>query len=388
MFGKRWPLFRLLGIPIYVDASWLIILGLLTLSLAGGFPGLLRHFYPEAAADLSPADYWLMGLIAALTFFACIVLHELGHATVARSRGMPIRGITLFLFGGVAEIGEEPPSAATELLVALAGPAVSLVLTVLFGVLAWVGWMGYAGGWSPPVVIVLAYLSIINGVVLAFNLVPAFPLDGGRVLRSILWGTTGNLRRATYWAALAGQAFSWVLIAWGCLQLLQGDVLGGIWMGLIGMFLNRAAQSSYQQVVIRQALQGEPVQRFMTPDPIVVPPSLDLQHLVEDYVYRFHRKSFPVQSNGHLEGYVETQALAQIPRNEWDRHTVAEVMQRDLRPLMIPPSADAMEALGKMQRNGVSRLLVTEGDRLVGILSLKDLLRFLNLKLELEEAEQ
>jgi predicted transcriptional regulator len=151
------------------------------------------------------------------------------------------------------------------------------------------------------------------------------------------------------------------------------------------MFLNRAAQSSYQQVLVRQALQGEPVRRFMNPDPIVVPPPLDLRHWVEDYVYRYHHKTFPVASNGHLEGFINTDVLAHIPRTEWDRHRVTEVMRHDLQPVSIAPDADALQALGKMQSAGVTSLLVTEGDHLSGIVSLKDLLRFLDDKIELND---
>src|SRR5579871_2627975 len=266
MFGHRWRLFRLAGIPIAVDASWLLILALLTLDFAYGFPDFLYQMFPEAREPLAPWQHWLMGLITALAFFVCIVLHELGHALVARARGMRIRGITLFLLGGVAEIGDEPPSAATEFLMAIAGPAVSLVLSVLFGVVAAAG---YRAGWPGPVVIVLASLAFINGIVLLFNLIPAFPLDGGRVFRSILWGASGNLHRATFWACLAGRVFAWVLIGWGIYLLLHGDWVGGVWSIFIGWFLMQTAQSSYQQVVMRDALRGEPVGRFMNPQPIV-----------------------------------------------------------------------------------------------------------------------
>jgi len=381
MFGMRWRLFRLLGIPVSVDLSWLIILALLTLSFAEGFPSILHDYFPGDTRQLPQADYWIMGLVTALAFFACIVLHEFGHALVARSPGMPINGITLFLFGGVSELGEEPRSAGTEFLMAVAGPLVSAVLAAVFWVVAVVG---YQGGWPHPVVIVLGYLATINAVVLIFNMVPAFPLDGGRVLRSILWAATGNVRRATRWASYAGQTFAWVLIALGVLQFFSHDWVGGIWSVLIGMFLNSAARSGYQQVLIQQALQGEPVRRFMNSKPIVVSPSLDLRHWVEDFVYRYHHRAFPVAANGRLEGVITTQALSQIPRGEWAEHTVSEVMTPDLREVSIAADADAMEALGKMQRTGASRLLVTDGDRLVGIVSLKDLQGFLNLKLELE----
>ncbi len=384
MFGKRWRLFRLLGIPVSVDASWLIILALLTLSFSTDYPYVLNRFYP-GAAKLPEYGYWIMGLLTALAFFACIVLHELGHAVTARRLGMKINGITLFLFGGVSELGGEPESAGTEFLMAVAGPAVSLVLAVAFALLAWAG---YRGGWWHPLVIVLGYLAAVNGLVLVFNLVPAFPLDGGRVLRSLLWAAMGNVRRATFWASMLGQGFAWLLMGLGVLEFFTGDWFDGVWLGLIGLFLNSAARGGYQQVLIRQALRGEPVRRFMNREPIVVPPSLDLRRWVEDYVYRYHRKMFPVASDGRLEGFINTQTLTDVPREEWDRRTVGDAMKRDVQAVAVPPDADALEALGKMQRTGASRLLVTEGDRLVGIVSLKDLLAFLNEKIELEGLER
>jgi Zn-dependent protease/CBS domain-containing protein len=388
MFGKRWRLFRLFGIPIGVDPSWLVILALLTWTMAGVFqnpPAPLDQLYPEAGLGLSGPGYLLMGLVAALAFFLCILLHEMGHALVARAIGMPIHGITLFLFGGVAELDGEPPSAGSEFAMAVAGPVVSFVLTIVFALVAWAG---HAAGWFPEAVVVLAYLAIINASVLVFNLVPAFPLDGGRVLRSILWAIMGQLRRATYWAALCGEGFAWLLILWGVINLFGGTVFGGIWLGLIGMFLLSAARSSYQQVVVRQTLAGEPVRRFMKTQPIVVSPDTSLRALVEDYVYRHHHKAFPVVDDGQLVGFVSTRTLSGYPRDEWDRHTVAEVMERNLRDLAISPDTDALKALEQMQRTGNSRLLVVEGNHLAGIISLKDLLRFLQMKLELEGEEK
>jgi CBS domain-containing protein len=264
---------------------------------------------------------------------------------------------------------------------AIAGPAVSVVLAIFFGILTL---LGLRAGWPAPIVAMAGYLAAINAMVLIFNLIPAFPLDGGRVLRSILWGLSGNLRSATYWASLAGQGFAWFLIAVGVLQLFQGNWLGGIWMGLIGLFLNSAAQGSYQQVVVRQALQGEPLRRILNDSPIAVAPTVDLQHWVDDYVYRFHHRSFPVVTDGHLEGLITTRALSQVPRHDWSQHTVSEVMSQDLEEITIPVSADALDALTKMQRTGASRLLVVDGDALVGLITLKDMLRLLNLRLELE----
>jgi CBS domain-containing protein len=264
---------------------------------------------------------------------------------------------------------------------AAAGPFVSAVLALAFWSLAQ---FGSNRSWSSEILVIAEYLAKINMVVLVFNLIPAFPLDGGRVFRSMLWGITGNLRRSTRWAALVGQGFAWLLIALGIVLFFGGNVVGGIWFGLIGMFVNNAARSSYQQVLLRQALAGEPVRRFMNTEPIVVAPTLDLRRWVEDYVYRFHRKTFPVATNGQLQGFVTTQALAQVPRSEWELHTIGEFMRQDLQAFTISPDADALDALSRMQRTGLSRLLVAEGNRLVGIVSLKDLLRFLQLKLELE----
>jgi Zn-dependent protease len=374
MFTARIRLIRLFGIPISVDISWLFILAVITWSLAEAI------FKPELP-DASEGERFLLGFVTALAFFLCIVLHEMGHALIARSRGIPIRGITLFLFGGVAELAAEPPSASSEFLMAIAGPLVSVFLSGVFFVLSL---LATGLGWATSLELIFRYLAWINLSLLVLNLLPAFPLDGGRVFRSILWGISGNLRRATRWAAAIGQGFAWLLIACGVVLIFKHDYFGGIWLGLIGMFLNNAARASYQQLVLQQALKGEPVSRFMNLQPIVVPPSLDLRSWVEDYVYRYHRKAFPVASNGHLEGYISTQALARFPRAEWDRHTVAEVMRQDLQAVTISPQTDALEALGRMQRTGASRLLVSNGTQLLGIVSLKDLLRFLNLKIELE----
>ena len=376
MFGHRFRLLRLAGIPVSLDASWLIILVLVTWTLI--------NLFQQTVPDLAAPSYLVMGLIAALAFFTCILLHELGHAVVARATGTPVRGINLFLFGGVSELEGEPSSAGREFVMAIAGPAVSAVLAVLFAILAGAGELA---GWAAPLVAVLGYLAWINLMLLVFNLIPAFPLDGGRVLRSMLWAITGSLQKATRWASALGQGFAWLLIAFGVLQFISGDVVQGLWMGLIGLFLNSAAQASYRQIVIRQALQGEPVARFMTVHPVTVPSTLDLRNFVEDYVYRFHRKTFPVVDDSGLVGIIQTSALADIPRQSWDSHTVAEVMNRDWQALSMPPDADAMTALEIMQRTGASRLLVVDSGRLQGIVSLKDLLRFLDLKLELDGGE-
>ena len=373
MFWTRWQLFRLLGIPIRIDASWLVIVALLTWTVA-------LQFQPELPETALPL-LWLWALVTALGFFLCIVLHELGHAVTARKLDIPINGITLFIFGGVAEMGGEPATPLREFLMAIAGPLVTVVLIGLFG-LFWL--LSAVFHWAKAPQLVCAYLTQINLLVLVFNLIPAFPLDGGRVLRSLLWGVSGNLRSATRRASMIGQGFAFFLIGIGLLNLFTGNVVGGIWFGLIGLFLNNAARSSYTTVLLREALTGEPVARFTNHNPIVVPPEITLREWVEDYVYRYHRKVFPVVQDGRLEGVISTQSLAGFPREQWSEHTVAEAMRRDLDALSITPHTDALHALARMQSTGVSRLLVVEDGRLIGIISLKDLLRFFHLKLELE----
>ncbi len=378
MFGTRWHLFRLRGIPIRVDASWLLILALLTWSLTMQFHA--------AAPALPVGQTWLLGLAAALAFFVCIVLHELGHALVARREGIPLSGITLFLFGGVAELEGEPESAGAEFFMAIAGPVVSAVLAGIF----WLcGFLATEYGESVGAMFLMS-LAWINLWVLVFNMIPAFPLDGGRVLRSILWAVTNNVRRATWWAALFGRAFALFLMGVGVLMMifLAGGFIGGMWMILIGLFLSSAATASYQQVVTQQVLRRVPISRLMNHEPIVVPPSLDLHQWVENYLYRYHHKVYPVGSDGVVDGVITTEALAHYPRSEWDHHTVAEAMDRDVGAISIPATADAYRALEQMQRSGSSRLLVTESGRLAGIVSLKDLLHFLELKVQLEPSEQ
>jgi Zn-dependent protease len=377
MFGNRWQILRVRGIPISVDLSWLLIVALLAWTLTGEF-----H---KRLPELSEPVVWAMGLIVTLAFFVCIVLHELGHAIVAQNTGIPLRGITLFMFGGVAQLEGEPNSASGEFFMAIAGPLVSAVLAGIFAVLAYIGEFA---GWGTALVLVLQTLFAVNITVLAFNLVPAFPLDGGRVLRSILWAITHSMRRATYWASLLGRGFAWLLIAAGLVMIFSGNFLNGIWLGLVGFFLANAASGSYRQIVIREALQGEPVSRFMNRQPIMVPPGIDLRQWVEDYVYRYHHKLFPVGISGHVNGVISTRALAGFPRSEWEVHTVSDAMERSIEGISIRTDTDAFASLELMQRTGFTRLLVMD-DRgeLVGIVSLKDLLRFLELKLELEPGE-
>lgn len=375
MFGKRFKLFKLLGFEVSIDFSWIIIAVLIAWSLSTGL-------FPFQVTDLSTGTYWAMGIIGAIGLFLSIIVHEFSHSLVARRGGVPMKGITLFIFGGVAEMGNEPSNARLEFKVAVVGPLTSIAIGLVFYGLYT---LGTRSGWSGPVNIVVGYLSFINFLLAGFNLIPAYPLDGGRILRSILWGWRNNLRWATRVSSQIGSVFGMILVALGVLRILAGNFIGGMWMGLIGLFISSAAKMSYQQLITRKALEGESVKRFMKTEPVTVPASLTIDRLVEDYIYRFHYKLFPVVDSKKLLGCVSTRDVKEIPRDEWEQRTVGQIASKCSSDNTISPDADAVEALSAMRRNNVSRLMVLEENRLLGIIALKDMLEFLSLKVELDE---
>ena len=377
MLEKRFTIFRLLGVDVKIHISWAIIALLIAWSLATGF-------FPSYYPNLSPAIHWWMGVGGALGLFVSIVIHELAHAVVAKKYGIRIRGITLFIFGGVAEMEEEPASAGAELRMAIAGPITSMVLGTGFYVLSVAGKELL---WPVLLTGVFYYLGWINWILALFNLVPAFPLDGGRVLRAYLWSRYGSLRKATRTASNIGSAFGTWMIVLGGFVVLRGNFIAGMWWFLIGLFLRGASQSSYQQVIIRKALEGEPIRRFMTPDPVVVPPSLSIEELVEDYIYKYHHELFPVMTDSKLLGCVLARQVKQFPRSQWAEHPVEELLAPSSTDNTIAADTDTVQVLALMQRTGHSRFMVVEGGRLAGVVTLKDLLAFLALKLDLESDE-
>lgn len=374
MFGYGIKLFTIFGFQIKLDMSWLILAALVTWSLAKG----LFPFYYQGFAN---STYWWMGVAGTLGLFASIVLHELAHSLVARNYGIPLKGITLFIFGGVAEMTEEPRTARSELLMAAAGPAMSIVLGgFLYG-----SHLMATGTWPAPIDGVVAYLGFINLLLAAFNLIPAFPLDGGRMLRSALWSWRGNLRWATRISSRIGSAFGILLMIVGVLRFVMGDFVGGIWMFLIGIFLRNVSQNSYQHLLVRNVLEGEPVRRFMHTDPVTVSPDITVRQLVDDYVYKHHFKVYPVVHGSQLVSCVSTREVQDVPRDQWERRRVRDVANSCSPDNTIRADDDAMKALSKMNRTGNSRLLVTDNGHLVGILALKDMLDFLSLKIDLED---
>lgn len=376
MFAKRVTLFHLFGFEVRVDASWLIIASLITWSLASSL-------FPQAFPGLTQSTYWGMGITGAVLLFASVVAHEFMHSWVARRSGMTIKGITLFLFGGVAEMHDEPPDPRAEFLMAVAGPLTSLLLGGVFYALTVA-----AGRLSAPVPLlgVLAYLWPINLALAAFNLVPAFPLDGGRVLRAALWRLTGKLRRSTRIAALIGSGFAFLLMGFALFSLWRGSLLNALWWFMIGLFLHHASQGSYRQLLVREYLEGEPVTLFLEQDPITVSYHISVEQLVDEYVYRRPDHLFPVLQEDVLVGCVSAAEIEKLPRDQWGSTTVKEISLPCTSENTIPVDADANEALGLMRRSGRKRLLVVDGGRLIGVVSLRDLLQRLSLQLRLRKS--
>jgi len=372
--GNHIKLFRLFGFEVGLDPSWFIIAALVAWSLAAGlFPMLYR--------GLTAATYWAMGIAGTLALFGSVIVHEFCHSWVARRQGMPMQGITLFLFGGVSRMSDEPPSASNEFWMSVAGPVSSLVLAaVMYGV--WI--LGTQALWPIPVLGVVGYLAWINFLLALFNLLPAFPLDGGRILRAALWGAKKDLAWATRVASGIGQGFAVLLIAWGLLNMFTGNVIGGLWPVLIGWFLFAAAKASYQQVLTRQALKGEPVSRFMQTDPVTVEPSMKVSNLVDDYILRYDFQMFPVIEQGRLQGCVTSGDVKKLSRESWPATEVQAIEHSCTPETVASPDEDAARALARMNQTGSTRLMVVDHDRLLGIVTLKDLLRFVSARLALE----
>ena len=373
MFGAQIRLFRLAGFNVNLDVSWIFIALLISWTLATGY---FPTFYP----DLDSATYWSMGIVGAMGLFLSIILHELSHSVVARRFDIPISGITLFIFGGVTQLEKEPPTPRAEFMMAIAGPIASYVLAGGFYL---VGAAALAAGLPETVSGVARYLALINLILATFNMVPAFPLDGGRVYRAWLWGRTGDMNEATRRASRVGQAFGLALIALGVFSLFSGNLIAGIWWGLIGLFLNTASRASYTQLQTHQLLKAEPVSRFMTANPLTVPAGITLRKLVDDHIYGSFHETFPVMEGDRLVGSIGVADLRDIERANWERLQVREVMH-PVSPLNSIRTTESGEAALKLMReSGNARLLVVQDAKLAGIVALRDIMRLIRLKEEL-----
>ena len=375
MGSRQFRLFSLFGFEVKLDLSWLLLALLISWSLGAGM-------FPTEYPGLSSRTYAWMGVIGALGVFFSIVFHEFSHSLVARQYGMQIKGITLFVFGGIAEMKGEPPSPKSEFLMAVAGPLASFLLAFIFSKIEAIALLR---GWPTPVVGVSNALAYINTVVAIFNLVPAFPLDGGRMLRAVLWHIRKDIHAATRISSQIGSVFGLVLIFLGVFAFIQGNIIGGMWWFLIGIFVRGAAQSSYQQLVLHEALQEQSVSHFMRRDPVTAPPSVTIRSFVEDYVYQHHFKMFPVVEKSKLLGSISINDIRKIPREEWDSVTVRDVMQPRSDDNTISADMETEELLTSMMHPGrQSRYMVVDDGQLVGVIALKDVLELVALKMEIE----
>ncbi|RCJ28437.1 peptidase [Nostoc minutum NIES-26] len=355
------------GFEIRIDLSWLLIFFLVLWTLSAGL-------FPEDYPGLANATYFVMGLVATLLFFASLLAHELSHSFVARAKGIPVEGITLFIFGGVSRTRMDAETPGDEFQIAGVGPLTSVVLAALFG-LIW--YVSKNTGWSVVVTGIASYLASINLVLAIFNMLPGFPLDGGRVFRSIIWKYTGDREKATKIASTGGKWLGYLLIALGFWQLFNSSVLSGLWFILIGWFLYNAAEASYEEVLLRTSLKGVRAQEIMTPYPETVSPNLTLQELVDKYFLSRRYQSFPVTQNSHPVGIVTLNQIKDIPREEWIYQTVRDIMIPTDNGVTARPEEQMSQVLQKMQNSGVRRVLVTQNGLLKGIITANDVASWL-----------
>ncbi|HUV05460.1 MAG TPA: site-2 protease family protein [Armatimonadota bacterium] len=364
---------RLLGVPINVDVSWLVIFALIVYTLA-------QFYFPQANPSFSTAMNWLAGVIAALLLFASVLLHELMHSYVAKRNGIGISGITLFIFGGVSRMKEEPSTPEVELKMAAAGPATSIVLALLFWWLAVAGGRALLGSFGLGIVRYLAMINLILGI---FNLLPGFPLDGGRVLRAILWGSLDSLDRATRYASYIGQGFGYLFILGGFWIMLFGGFLSGLWFVFIGWYLNNAAQQSYQQLVVRRALSGVDVHRVMTTDFPHVDPGISVDTFVHDYLLKYDYAAFPVTKDDALVGIITVDEIRDIPRDQWGERTVGQVAKAPEEERVIDENDDAFDALMHMAEGNLRRLLVMHNTKLQGMVTQDSIINMVRMKMQI-----
>jgi Zn-dependent protease/CBS domain-containing protein len=364
------PLGRILGIPIGLDYSWFVIFALLTWMLAGSY-------YPAAFKGWTPALYWLMGAVTAIMLFVSVLLHELGHSWVALRYGIPVRSITLFLFGGVAQIGAEPPRALADFFVAIAGPLVSLALAAFFYMV-----QPLVLG-AEPLLGLAKYLAYINLALVLFNLIPGYPLDGGRVFRAIVWSITKDMRRATFIAANIGRFFALLFIFIGVWQMLTGSFGEGLWIAFIGWFLDNAASTQVQQLMYQGLLAGYRVSQAMNAHCSAVPADLSLQQLVDDHILGSGQRCFLVNRGDRPVGLVTLHRIKEVARGEWATTSAAQVMLPLERSKQVGPDAGLWATLQKMDRDGVNQLPVTRDDHVIGMLSREDVITFLRTVQEL-----
>lgn len=362
---------RIWGIPVGLHISWFLVFGLVTWSLATGY-------FPQEYQDLPVPAYWLLGILTSVFFFGSVLIHELGHSLLALRNGIPVRGITLFIFGGVAQITQEPRSPGAEFRIAIAGPLASLGLAALFGGL-WLLDQGISAYLAAPSI----WLARINLMLALFNMIPGFPLDGGRVLRALVWRMTGNIQRATQVAASTGQLVALGFIGWGVFTIFTGNFMNGLWLAFIGWFLQNAAATSLAQSSMPQALREATVSQAMSRECSSVSSLTPLSQLVEERILNGGQRCFYVTDDGHLRGLLTLRDISAIPQSKWRFTTAGQAMVPLSRLARVEPTTPLLAALQTMDDADVAQVPVMQEDEVVGTLSREQVVHYVRLRAEL-----
>jgi Zn-dependent protease/predicted transcriptional regulator len=366
-------LFKVAGVQIAIDYSWLVIFVLVLWSLSSGYFPSLHPGYPRS-------EYWLVGLVGTLLFFLSIVTHELSHAIVANRLGQPIERISLFIFGGMAHLGHEPTSARDELRIAAVGPLTSFVLGAIFLSIPRILHLSAS---YPMWASVFEYLGFINFALGLFNLLPGFPLDGGRILRAIIWGRTGDFRAATARASQWGQGVAYGLIFLGAVEIFSGSLIGGLWLIFIALFLKSAASSSYQGLVIEQVLGSVQVSELMARDPIAIDAVNSVSSAIQDHFMSHGHGGYPVMNGSNVAGVVSLNQVRNCPVEERGSKHISEIMRPIDPAIVIAPDAPVSKALRQMSESNSARLLVMEQDKLVGLITRSAIAHFVMVRSQL-----
>lgn len=352
------------GIPLEIDASWLFVFFLVAATLT-------TSYFPAALPDQVPTVYVALGLVTAIAFFASLVLHELAHSLVARAGGLRVSRVTLFVFGGISQLEDEPKSPGSEFVMAVAGPLTSLLIGVACWGLTVAGGLAGAPEWA---LVPFDYLAIINVALAVFNLLPGFPLDGGRVLRSILWAATGDLMKATKWASRAGQGLGTALIAVAVFGVLNGT-FDFVWLAVMGWFMSTLAAGAYRQQLTRVRLAEVPISAIMSSPAVLVPADLSLEQMGHSYFLAGRHPRYPVVDDGRVIGLIDIERVGEVPRSLWAETTVGEVATKNLEDAVARPEASVDSILPQLEPGGPGAILVVEDGRLAGIVTRSDIIK-------------
>ena len=365
---------KIMGIPVRIHYTLWVVFVLIAWSLADGY-------MPRQYPGQSTVTYWTIGIASAIILFASVLVHELSHSYIAKKNGLPIARITLFFFGGVSEMTEEPQDPGLEVRMAAAGPLMSFLIAGVLGA-SW--YLARVAGLPIVVIATVGYGALINAILGAFNLLPAFPLDGGRVFRGSLWGRSKNLVKSTKTATRVSEALSLLMMLGGFVAIILGDFVDGIWIVVLGWFIKSGAETSLRQTLLVETLAGVTIGDIMSREVLTVPPEITVQQLISDYLLARPHEGYPVMRDGQLLGVVTLASARAIPKDQRDTVTVAQAMVPLDRAPVFPSTISALDALQKMARARFGLALVTEGGRLLGIVSRGDLMRTIQTRQELD----